>query len=36
LAWRRTSPRHKDFETLGDIVKQVLGSTRASYARKAG
>ena len=35
LAWRRTSPRSKDFEALGGIVTQVLGSVRASYARKA-
>ena len=26
LAWRRTSPRRKDFEALGEIIKQVLGS----------
>jgi LysR family hydrogen peroxide-inducible transcriptional activator len=35
LAWRRTSPRRKDFEALAEIVKQVLGSVRASHARKA-
>jgi LysR family hydrogen peroxide-inducible transcriptional activator len=26
LAWRLTSPRRKDFEALGEIVKQVLGT----------
>jgi LysR family hydrogen peroxide-inducible transcriptional activator len=35
LAWRRTSPRRKDFEALGEIVKQVLGSADASHTRKA-
>jgi len=35
LAWRRTSPRLKDFEALAEIVKQVFGSVRASHARKA-
>ena len=25
LAWRRTSPRRKDFEALGRIVTQALG-----------
>jgi LysR family hydrogen peroxide-inducible transcriptional activator len=35
LAWRPTSPRRKDFEALGEIVKQVLGNVRASHARKA-
>jgi len=34
LAWRRTSPRRKDFEALGEIVKQVLGSAHTSPARK--
>lgn len=34
LAWRRTSPRRKDFEALGEIVKQVLGSARTLPARK--
>ncbi|MFZ0094167.1 MAG: LysR substrate-binding domain-containing protein, partial [Pseudolabrys sp.] len=34
LAWRRTSPRRKDFEALGEIVKQVLGSAYTSPARK--
>jgi LysR family hydrogen peroxide-inducible transcriptional activator len=33
LAWRRTSPRRKDFEALGEIAKQVL--VRASHARRA-
>jgi LysR family hydrogen peroxide-inducible transcriptional activator len=35
LAWRRTSPRRKDFEALAEIVTQVLGSVHASHARKA-
>jgi LysR family transcriptional regulator, hydrogen peroxide-inducible genes activator len=35
LAWRRTSPRRKDFETLGEIVKQVLGSAGTAHGRKA-
>ena len=35
LAWRRTSPRRKDFEALGEIAKQVLGDVRASHARRA-
>ena len=26
LAWRRTSPRRKDFETLGDIVSRAVGA----------
>jgi LysR family hydrogen peroxide-inducible transcriptional activator len=34
LVWRRTSPRRKDFEALGETVKQVLGSVRASHGRK--
>lgn len=34
LAWRRTSPRRKDFEALGEIVKQVLDSARTLPARK--
>lgn len=29
LAWRRTSPRRKDFEALGKIVTQALGSAGA-------
>jgi LysR family hydrogen peroxide-inducible transcriptional activator len=32
LAWRRTSPRRKDFEALGKIIKEALGVT----ASKAG
>jgi LysR family transcriptional regulator, hydrogen peroxide-inducible genes activator len=32
LAWRRTSPRRKDFEALGNIVREALGVT----ASKAG
>jgi LysR family hydrogen peroxide-inducible transcriptional activator len=35
LAWRRTSPRRRDFEALAEIVTQVLGSVHASHARKA-
>lgn len=35
FAWRRTSPRRKDFEALAEIVTQVLGSVHASHARKA-
>ena len=35
LAWRRTSPRRKDFEALAEIVTQVLGSVHALHARKA-
>jgi LysR family hydrogen peroxide-inducible transcriptional activator len=34
LAWRRTSPRRKDFEALGEIVKQVIGSVGGSDAHK--
>ena len=34
LAWRRTSPRRKDFEALGEIVKHVLGSVGGPHARK--
>ena len=30
LAWRRTSPRKKDFEALGKIVRQALGISGAS------
>jgi len=26
LAWRRTSPRHQDFEALGKVVTQALGA----------
>jgi LysR family transcriptional regulator, hydrogen peroxide-inducible genes activator len=33
LAWRRTSPRRKDFEAVGEIVKQTLGSSRTRHAR---
>ena len=28
LAWRRTSPRKKDFEALGKIVTSTLGARR--------
>ena len=35
LAWRRTSPRRKDFEALAEIVTQVLGSVDTSHARQA-
>jgi LysR family transcriptional regulator, hydrogen peroxide-inducible genes activator len=34
LAWRRTSPRRKDFEALGKIVTQALGVAGAK-ARSA-
>jgi len=27
LAWRRTSPRRKDFEALGEVVKKTLGAS---------
>lgn len=27
LAWRRTSPRRKDFEVLGEVVKKALGAS---------
>jgi LysR family hydrogen peroxide-inducible transcriptional activator len=27
LAWRRTSPRAKDFEALGEVVKKALGAS---------
>lgn len=29
LAWRRTSPRRQDFDALGKIVQQTLGSARS-------
>jgi LysR family hydrogen peroxide-inducible transcriptional activator len=32
LAWRRTSPRKKDFAALGDIVTQTLGAASAWHA----
>ena len=32
LAWRRTSPRRKDFVTLGDIVTNALGTASAWHA----
>lgn len=32
LAWRRTSPRRKDFATLGDIVTKALGTASAWHA----
>ena len=37
LAWRRTSPRKKDFTALGEIVAQMLGTASAWHvpARKA-
>lgn len=36
LAWRRTSPRRKDFEALAEIVTRLLGSSvRALHERKA-
>ena len=35
LVWRRTSPRRKDFEALGEIVKQaVVGSSRGASRSK--
>jgi LysR family hydrogen peroxide-inducible transcriptional activator len=36
LAWRRTSPRKKDFEALGDIVRATFlhSETRAARSRK--
>ncbi len=35
LAWRRTSPRKKDFEALGKVVRKAIGAARPPYARKA-
>jgi len=35
MAWRRTSPRRKDFEALGEIIKQVIASAVGSDAHKA-
>ena len=32
LAWRRTSPRRKDFAALGDIVMKTLGTASAWHA----
>ena len=32
LAWRRTSPRRKDFAALGDIVMKALGTASAWHA----
>lgn len=32
LAWRRTSPRKKDFHALGDIVTRALGKASAFHA----
>jgi LysR family hydrogen peroxide-inducible transcriptional activator len=32
LAWRRTSPRRKDFAALGDIVTKALGTASAWHA----
>ena len=29
LAWRRTSPRKKDFTALGKVVREALGKTAA-------
>jgi LysR family hydrogen peroxide-inducible transcriptional activator len=34
LAWRRTSPRKKDFAALGEIIKQSLGSASQTPMRK--
>jgi LysR family transcriptional regulator, hydrogen peroxide-inducible genes activator len=33
LAWRRTSPRRKDFEALGKIITQAVGLTRGKAAK---
>src|SRR5665647_2575982 len=33
LAWRRTSPRKKDFTALGEIVTQALGMSAADSGR---
>ncbi len=33
LAWRRTSPRRKDFEALGRMITQALGVTRTKQAK---
>jgi LysR family hydrogen peroxide-inducible transcriptional activator len=35
LAWRRTSPRKKDFEALGKVVREAIGAARQPFARKA-
>jgi LysR family transcriptional regulator, hydrogen peroxide-inducible genes activator len=34
LAWRRTSPRRKDFEALAAIVVETIGSSSALPGRK--
>ena len=34
LAWRRTSPRKKDFEALGKVVREAIGPDRQPSARK--
>jgi len=33
LAWRRTSPRRKDFEALGKIVREALGMTASKTGK---
>ncbi|HXX06695.1 MAG TPA: LysR substrate-binding domain-containing protein [Pseudolabrys sp.] len=35
LVWRRTSPRRKDFEALGEIVRQTRGGARALHVHRA-
>ena len=35
LAWRRTSPRKKDFEALGRIVVDALGAGKLTARRAA-
>jgi LysR family hydrogen peroxide-inducible transcriptional activator len=35
LAWRRTSPRKKDFAALGKVVREAIGTARQPFARKA-
>jgi len=33
LAWRRTSPRRKDFEALARVVRQALGAAKARHEK---
>jgi LysR family hydrogen peroxide-inducible transcriptional activator len=35
LAWRRTSPRKKDFAALGEVVKETIGHSQARANRSA-
>lgn len=35
LAWRRTSPRRRDFEALGKVVRKAIGAARPPYVHKA-